>query len=141
MKKISIIVRTKNEERWISQCLDSIFNQDYKDFEVIIVDNESTDKTIEKAKQFAIDKIVACSDYLPGKALNIGIKQASGEYVVCISGHCIPVNSKWLGALLDAFNEGPMVAGVYGRQEPMSFTSDSDKRDLGLYSDSIVRCR
>ena len=47
---ISIIIRTKNEERWITQLLKSIFNQDYKDFEIIIVDNKSTDLTLEKAK-------------------------------------------------------------------------------------------
>ena len=45
---ISIVVRTKNEERWITQCLNAVFSQDYKDFEVIIVDNESNDSTIKK---------------------------------------------------------------------------------------------
>ena len=47
-KKVSIIIRTKNEERWIGRCLESIFKQNYKNFEVIIVDNGSTDKTLEK---------------------------------------------------------------------------------------------
>ena len=41
MNKISIIVRTKNEERWISHCLKSIYDQNYPSFEVILVDNES----------------------------------------------------------------------------------------------------
>ena len=54
---VSIIVRTKNEERWITSCLTAVFKQHNKDFEVIIVDNESTDKTIEKALQFDIAKI------------------------------------------------------------------------------------
>ena len=36
MKKASIIIRTKNEEKWISICLNAIFKQDYKNFEVII---------------------------------------------------------------------------------------------------------
>ena len=49
-KKVSIIIRTKNEERWIGRCLESIFKQNYRNFEVIIVDNESTDKTLEKLK-------------------------------------------------------------------------------------------
>ena len=43
MNKISIIVRTKNEERWIGHCLKSIFEQKYESFEVILVDNCSTD--------------------------------------------------------------------------------------------------
>ena len=128
---ISIIIRTRNEERWITQCLNAVFSQDYKDFEVIIVDNESNDSTIKKASQFNIQKILTCKDYLPGRALNIGIKEAEGKYIVCLSGHCIPVNNQWLGNLLRNFNESDIV-GVYGRQEPLAFTSDSDKRDLSI---------
>lgn len=128
---ISIIIRTKNEERWITSCLSNVFMQDYKDFEVILVDNESVDKTVEKAKQFNIKKIITCKEYLPGKVLNTGIKEAKGDFIVCLSGHCIPVNEKWLTNLVRNF-EDPHVAGLYGRQEPMAFTSDADKRDLAL---------
>ena len=45
---VSIIIRTKNEERWISSCLQSVFNQTHKNIEVIIVDNLSTDMTVKK---------------------------------------------------------------------------------------------
>ena len=128
---VSIIIRTKNEERWVSQCLEGVFSQDYKNFEVILVDNESTDKTIERAKQFNVREIITCRDYLPGKALNMGIRMAEGEYIVCLSGHCIPTNVSWLGNLLRNMVE-PEIAGVYGRQEPMAFTPDADKRDLLL---------
>lgn len=130
-KFISIIIRTKNEERWIAQVLRAVFNQSYKNFEIIIVDNESSDKTLEKTKQFDIRHILMCKDYLPGKALNIGIKASRGDYIVCLSGHCIPVNEHWLIRLLNNFTNKE-IAGVYGRQEPMNFTSDADKRDLSL---------
>ncbi len=130
-KLASIIIRTKNEERWITQCLHGVFEQEYKDYEVILVDNESEDKTLEKAGQFKLAKVVKCTEYLPGKALNIGIRESKGDYIVCLSGHCIPVNAKWLGNLLKGLDDRK-VAGVYGRQEPMSFTPDSDKRDLTL---------
>ena len=56
-KLVSIIIRTKNEEKWISSCLRSVFRQDYKNIEVVLVDNESTDNTVIKAKEFPI-KIV-----------------------------------------------------------------------------------
>ena len=55
---VSIILRTKNEERWITKCLKKIFEQSYKNFEIIIVDNYSTDKTVKKAEQFGISKIL-----------------------------------------------------------------------------------
>ena len=131
-KKVSIIIRTKNEERWISHCLSAVMAQDFTDFDVIIVDNESTDQTVKKTKQFNVAKIITCRDYMPGKALNIGIDASRGDFIACLSGHCIPVNDRWLSNLLRNFNDDPDVAGVYGRQEPLAFTSDSDKRDLTL---------
>ena len=70
MPNVSIIIRTKNEERWISSCLDAVFKQEYKDFEVILVDNQSTDQTIEKAKKYPIH-LVSIKNFLPGKAINI----------------------------------------------------------------------
>ena len=44
----------QNEEQWIDICLKNIFNQSFKNFEVIIVDNLSNDKTIEKAKKYPV---------------------------------------------------------------------------------------
>lgn len=109
----------------------AVFKQRYKDFEVIIVDNESSDKTVEKAKQFNIAKVLTCRDYKPGIALNEGVREARGEFIVCLSGHCVPVNEDWLSHLIKNFDDDS-VAGVYGRQEPLAFTPDADKRDLSI---------
>lgn len=125
---VSIIIRTKNEERWIGACLRAVFGQTYRNFEVVLVDNNSTDKTVAKASAFDI-KLVTIDEFRPGDAINRGVEASSGKYVVCLSGHCIPTNDNWLQALVASFDE-EQVAGVYGRQEPMAFTSDLDKRDL-----------
>ena len=131
MKKpqVSIIIRTQNEERWIVHCLNSVFSQKFKDFEVIIVDDNSTDGTLKKAKQFPVKIVKYTGDYKPGKALNLGVENSSGKYIAFLSGHCIPVDSTWLDHLISAFKK-PEIAGVYGRQQPMSFSSPHDKRDL-----------
>ena len=118
---ISIIIRTKNEERWIGHCLKSIFNQTIKDFEVILVDNQSTDGTVEKAKKYPI-KLVSIDKYLPGKALNIGINNSCGDILVFISGHCIPEKNDWLEKIISDLAKED-VAGVYGRQVPISSSS------------------
>ena len=128
MPKVSIIIRTKNEERWIDACLESVFNQTYKDFEVIIVDNQSTDQTISYANKYSV-KVISIEDFYPGKSINLGVSKSNGEIIVILSGHCIPVDDKWLENLIQDLDD-PQVAGVYGRQQPMSFSSDSDKRDL-----------
>lgn len=127
---ISIIIRTKNEERWITRCLKQIQNQTIQDYEIILVDNNSKDKTVEKALN--IDpkiKLIKISDYLPGKALNEGIRNSSGEFIVCLSAHCIPVHENWLKNLLNNLDD-QQVAGVYGRQVPVQSTLPIDKRDL-----------
>ena len=126
--KVSIIIRARNEERWIGRCLRMIFREDYKDFEVILVDNHSTDHTVAIARKFPV-KVVTIDRYLPGKAINDGVRASRGEYFVCLSAHCIPKDSRWLGALVEDMKD-PAVAGVYGRQLPMAYSSDLDKRDL-----------
>jgi CMP-N-acetylneuraminic acid synthetase len=125
---ISIIVRTKNEERWIGSCLEAIAHQTEKDHEVVLVDNNSTDQTVNKALQYGVT-LVTVDQFRPGAAINRGIEAAKGDILVCLSGHCIPVNEVWLANLVRGL-EDDTVAGVYGRQEPLAFTSDLDKRDL-----------
>jgi len=130
MPEISIIVRTKNEERWIGHCLAMIYQQDYKNFEVILVDNASSDHTVQVAKRYPLASIINIDKFLPGKALNEGILASSGRFIVCISAHCIPKSTDWLSSLLKNFEADDKLAGVYGRQLPLSFTADIDKRDL-----------
>lgn len=125
---ISIIIRTKNEERWIANCINKIFSQKKIKYEIIIVDNNSSDKTIEIAKTFKI-KILKIKKYKPGKALNIGIKKAKGSIIVCLSAHCIPCDDYWLYNLTKDISRKKL-AGIYGRQVPLPYSSDNDKRDL-----------
>jgi len=128
MEKVSIIIRTKNEEKWIGLCLKAIKAQTHKNHEVILVDNKSSDKTVEKAKSFGV-KLIEIDEFIPGKAINDGIRSSDGKYIACISGHCIPTNDDWLANLVSVI-EDKEIGGVYGRQEPMSFTNPLDKRDL-----------
>jgi len=125
---VSIIIRTKNEERWITSCLNSVFAQSYNKFEVIIVDNMSDDTTLKRIKTYPV-KLVKIKLFFPGKALNEGIRSSKGDIIVCLSGHCIPVNKDWLKNIVYELND-EKVAGVYGRQQPLAYSSDTDKRDL-----------
>ena len=95
-KKISIIIRCKNEERWIGYTIQSILDN-IKIPEIIVVDNDSNDNSLNIVKSFAHDpkltinekyakiKIIKIKDYSPGKALNKGVKAASGDIVIIIS--------------------------------------------------------
>lgn len=126
--KVSIIVRTKNEERWIDKCLSAIAQQTYHNHEVVVVDNVSTDATVRKAMEFDV-MMVSIEDFRPGDALNYGIRASTGDIIVCLSAHCIPAGPDWLENLVAPLSD-PKVAGVYGRQEPLPFSDPHDKRDL-----------
>src|SRR4051812_16852923 len=92
---VSIIIRTRNEERWITPCLRAVFSQTYRNLEVILVDNGSTDRTVKRACEFPV-RLERIERFLPGKAINDGIRASRGEVLVCLSGHCVPVNEQWL---------------------------------------------
>ena len=49
--KVSVIVRTHNEQDWISRCLHEILNQKFNSYEVLLIDNNSSDKTIHIVKK------------------------------------------------------------------------------------------
>jgi len=84
--KLSICISTYNAERTIEMCLKSIFSSlqlPKKDFEVIIIDNFSSDLTLEIVKKFSIDKIIKkkCNR---AEARNICVKESSGELIAMI---------------------------------------------------------
>jgi rhamnosyltransferase len=126
--KVSIIIRSKNEEKWIGLCLEAIFAQSFKDFEVILVDNESSDATVQKAQSWPI-KLLRIKEFLPGDAINKGIEKSSGEIIICLSAHCIPSSADWLSCLIEPLSD-LSIAGVYGKQIPLSSSSALNKRDL-----------
>lgn len=130
MPAISVVVRTYNEEKWVGHCLEKVGQQTVSDIEVVLVDNQSTDKTVAKARNVRPDlTLVEIAKYMPGLALNEGIRASKGEFLVCLSAHCIPTDDMWLETLHSNFS-GEDIAGVYGRQLPVESTDPVDKRDL-----------
>ena len=130
MQKISIIIRTFNEEKWIRHCLVKVFSQEFKNFEVVIVDNKSSDKTLEIAKSFPIKKIITIDKYFPGLALNMGVQANKADFYTFLSAHCIPCQNDWLSNLYKSINQSKQIVGAYGRQIPLPNSEEIDKRDL-----------
>lgn len=85
MPKISLICPTYNHERWISSFINSILSQTYKNFELIIIDDSSTDRTKEKIKQFS-DRRIKLIEHTFNQGINAGLNDgleiANGEIIV-----------------------------------------------------------
>ena len=128
--KVSVVVRTLNEEKYIGKVLQKIRNQKDVNVEIVLVDNNSSDSTVSIASKY-IDKLCSIKEFKPGLAINQGVNLTSSEIVAIISGHCEPISSKWLWNLTQPLVENQdKLVGVYGRQIPTDESSDLDKRDL-----------
>ena len=83
--KISVVVPMYNVERFIEVCITSILEQTFTDFELILIENCSTDKTSEIAKSFSDSRIKFLQNEkhleYPGSTRNVGIDAAQGEYI------------------------------------------------------------
>lgn len=78
---VSVIIPVYNEEKYLSYCLFSLSNQTYSSYEIIVVDDGSTDKSREIAKKF--DLLVLQQEHKgPGAARNLGAKKAKGDILI-----------------------------------------------------------
>lgn len=86
--------------------------------ELVVVDSGSTDDTLAIAERHGAKIVhIRPEDFTWGGAINTGIEAASGEIVVLLSGHCIPVGERWLTDLLAPL-ENPRVAATASRHVP-----------------------
>ena len=85
--KVSLVILNWNGKRFLKECLDSVFSQSYKDFEVILVDNGSTDGSVEFVKKnYPKVKVIENEKNLGfAEGNNIGIRAAKGEYIVLLN--------------------------------------------------------
>lgn len=85
--KISIIIVNWNGKRWLKKCLDSLISQSYKNIEIIVVDNKSTDNSVEYIKQRYPNVIIIKSFKNLGFAggNNLGIQKASGDFILMMN--------------------------------------------------------
>ena len=136
---ISIIIRCYNEERHIRRLLEALLAQDRKDYEIIIVDSGSTDRTLDIVRDYNVRIFeVAPEDFSFGHALNVGCRKARGRFLVFISAHVYPTTTTWLRNLMTGFHD-LRVALVYGKQRGNEVTAYFEHRIFQkLYPDYSI---
>lgn len=117
----SVIIRAKNEEKWIGVVLKKLLQQTYKNFDIIVVDSGSTDKTLEIVRMFPVHLFhIRPEEFSYPYALNFGCSQSNAErYFVFLSAHSLPLSDTWLENGLKNFSN-PNVFGVYGDMQALS---------------------
>lgn len=89
MKKdlISVIVPVYNVEKKINRCINSLLEQTYQDLEIIVINDGSTDSTVQKCEEYSINnqiKYISVCNGGVSNARNIGIKNAKGSYITFV---------------------------------------------------------
>jgi 2-desacetyl-2-hydroxyethyl bacteriochlorophyllide A dehydrogenase len=128
--EISLIIRTFNEEKFLPGLLEALGRQSSRNFETIVVDSGSLDRTRDIAAG-AADKVLRLQshDFTFGHSLNIGIRETSGKYIALASAHTLPADEHWLDNLINPLRNQE-TAMVYGRQLGGEYSKFSEIRDM-----------
>ena len=117
--RISVIVRAHNDEALIGRTLDGIFSQHPPPSEVIVCDDNSTDRTREVASRFPVRFVERpVGPYKPGRTLNALVREAEGDIVVFNNSDAIPLDSKWLEELVKPLLSGTPRIFAFANQLP-----------------------
>ena len=130
---VSVIINCRNSEKYLSQCIDSVLIQTYTNYELIIVDNKSKDKTKTIIKSYNDSRIKYY--YLKtklnlGGARNFALKKSKGKYIAFIDSDDIWLDDK-LEKTVNKFSKG--IGLIYSDVEYFNETSS-----FRLYNSSQV---
>lgn len=148
MAQVSVVIPAYNAEETISETIDSVLNQTFGDFELIVIDDGSRDKTCEIARAIDDSRIMVFSYPNGGVSVarNRGIEHAKGEFISFIDHDDLWTNDK-LEAQLAALSRQPEAGGVYswtvnmmvGEDANLSFVKGSESTLEGnIYPDLLL---
>lgn len=124
---ISVIICVKNQEDTIQKHIESILEQNYSNFEIVLIDNASSDGTLdifeEYEKQYANIKLVKVENneaFWGNKkfALTLGIKAAKNDYLLFTNPNCYPTSTDWISEMSSHFtSEKTIILGYSSIQK------------------------
>ena len=116
-KKLSIIMPAYNVEKYVGKAISSILSQDYKNFELLIVDDGSTDETAKIAKRYSANDVraIVLSKQNGGlsDARNYGLERATGDYVLFVDSDDF-IEPNTIGKLMEYSNDHALDVCVFG---------------------------
>ena len=126
--KVSIILPIYNASRTIVDCLKSAMNQDYQDYELIIVDDDSSDDTLSIIKKFKDNRIRMFKNKEnrgPGFTRNVAIKKSRGNIVLLLDSDTV-VPESWISKHVNEQKNADIIGGsIFGVHKTVSGEADS----------------
>ena len=137
------MVPTRNGAATLPALFEAIASQaDAASREVIVVDSGSTDGTLDQVRAAAHLVIeISPAEFNHGTTRNLGIRRATGRFVVLIVQDARPLTRDWLAHLLAPLRDDARVAGVFARQVPRPDASAVTREQLGKWVASQVTAR
>lgn len=116
---VSVVIVSYNGKKYLSKCLDSVFKITYSAFEVVLVDNGSTDGSIEKSNgsyglQHRLIIVKICTNVGVAEASNIGLRYARGKYAVFLNNDTT-VDANWLTNLVKVMERDVSIAAAQSK--------------------------
>ena len=129
--EVTIIMPVKNGQRYLVEVLTKIFEQDVSfDYEVIVIDSGSKDKTLEILKKYSVKILkIRPEEFNHGTTRNLGAKLARGRFIVFLNQDAIPQNDRWLAELLVLFQDKNVVA-TYSKNIPRQNLNPLRRREI-----------
>lgn len=124
--RISIVVCTFNGADKIRLLLDSLKKQTYKNLEIIIVDDGSTDRTSDIVKKYPFKLIKHKTNRGLADSRNTGVKNSGGNIIVFTDDDCI-ADKNWIKEIVKCYQQNPEINAVGGRVEPYSIDTLLEK--------------
>jgi len=131
---VSIITPVYNAQKYIAQAINSVLSQTYKNWELIIINDGSSDNTEDIINSFCDERIIVISQSNGGvsSARNRGLEIARGEYITFLDGDDIlPINS--LKVRVDYLEKNPNIDLVDGRVSVKNITMQKETREYMPY--------
>jgi glycosyltransferase involved in cell wall biosynthesis len=135
---VSIIVPTYNSQNTLEKCLTSIRNQTYKNIQTIVVDNGSTDRTVEIARQYGAEVHILVG-VERSRQINYGVKMARGKYVYRVDSDFILDPIIVEEATRKCEDEGYDAISMFCASDPtISFWSKVRNLEKDCYKDQLL---
>jgi rhamnosyltransferase len=141
---ISIIIPTRNAEKYMDNLISKLSNQTIKPHEIIVIDSFSEDKTKEICSEYKNVKVIGINkgEFDHGGTRNRAAKEASGDILVFMTQDAYPENEDFIEELIKLLGKDG-IAGSYGRQKARTNASELEKfaRNFNYRDEDIVKSK